>query len=133
MSGIVLPSGVDARKFVLTTSEDERLGFAVVEGSELHLWSKEAGSRNGWTQSRVFNLRTLLPVDVHLTTSPRVVGFADGVGVIILWAADGFFTFNPKSGEVMKIEDNREKGTTTVCNVVPYRSFYAPQWGYNFA
>ena len=67
------------------------MGLAGAEDSRVYLWSREAGPNEeaGWAQSRVIELEMLLPVD-DLSDSPIVVGFADGVGIILLWTTDGF-------------------------------------------
>ena len=66
-----------------TTTEDGGLGFARVEGDKLCLWSMEARPNGGalameWTQGRVIDLRSLLPVI-------NLLGFADGLGMILVW------------------------------------------------
>ncbi|KAK3126236.1 hypothetical protein QOZ80_7AG0553600 [Eleusine coracana subsp. coracana] len=130
ISGIPMIPGVDTEEFMLTGSEDGGLGFAGVEDSKLYLLSNEdTTSHHRWTQSRVINLRTLLPVDA-LATTPRLVGFADALSVLILWTGHGFFAINTKSLEVINIaEGNREEGSGTVYNVVPFLTFYTPLLG----
>ncbi|CAD6265076.1 unnamed protein product [Miscanthus lutarioriparius] len=87
MSVIRLPpashSGRSILCTVLTTTEDGGLGFARVEGDKLCLWSMEARPNGGalameWTQGRVIDLRSLLPVI-------NLLGFADGLGMILVW------------------------------------------------
>jgi hypothetical protein len=82
----------------------------------------EAGSGGdaGWVQSRVIELKALLPAKA-LLMQPQVVGFADGIGVVLIRATGGFFTVDPKSSCVRKIGDG-------LCHyyVVPYMNFCTP-------
>ncbi|TVU40582.1 hypothetical protein EJB05_14049, partial [Eragrostis curvula] len=93
------------RHFVLITTEDGRLGFARAKGTKLCLWSRVAGPGEvaGWAQSRVIELETLLPIDA-LSSSPRVVGFADGANVIYIRMGDALFSINLKSSQVKEVE-----------------------------
>ncbi|OEL22984.1 hypothetical protein BAE44_0015997, partial [Dichanthelium oligosanthes] len=55
-----------------------------------------------------------------LLTSPTVVGFADGIGIIFVGTEFGVFSINLKSQQATNVyEDNH-------CNVLPYMSFYTP-------
>ncbi|TVU40070.1 hypothetical protein EJB05_13518, partial [Eragrostis curvula] len=132
MSEIQLPDTVDSGEIVLITTEDDGLGFAcIAEDFKLCLGSKVADPDEGagWAQNRVIELEALLPASA-LSTSPQVLGFAEGVGVIVLWTDDGFFTINLRSCQVMEVEDDGEEGGN-IYNVVPYVSFYTPLLKYN--
>ena len=84
----------------LTTTEDGGLGFARMEGYRLCLWlSMEAsGSAMEWTRGRVIDLGMLLPVI-------DLLGFAHVLGNILVGTFDGFFSSDPKSGRIDKVED----------------------------
>ncbi|KAL6647728.1 hypothetical protein ACP70R_015165 [Stipagrostis hirtigluma subsp. patula] len=125
ISVIHLPTKIDPMKVVLTITEHDGLGFAGVQGSKLYLWSKEDGPNEGaeWAQSKIIELNTLLPANA-LSTSPKVIGFADGVGVIVRWTDDEFFVVDPKTGQLMKPGEVEEGGS--ICHVVPYISLYTP-------
>ncbi|TVU40523.1 hypothetical protein EJB05_13990, partial [Eragrostis curvula] len=73
--------------------------------------------------SVTIDLETLLP-NHALLSSPDVVGFADGIGVIFLKGANGVaFTIDLKSYKVKKVcecEGHR------IYSIVPYMSFYTP-------
>ncbi|GJN24343.1 hypothetical protein PR202_gb12080 [Eleusine coracana subsp. coracana] len=84
-----------------------------------------------WFEDRVVELETLLPINA-LSMSPHVMGFADGAGLVILRADDGFFIVNPKSGQVKEIQEGGTEGGT-IRKVVPYISFCTPQLGYSSA
>ncbi|KAF8772819.1 hypothetical protein HU200_005203 [Digitaria exilis] len=75
----------------LMVMDDCSLGFACIENSSLYLWST------------------------------KVVGSAEGVGVIFISSDAGLFTIELKSGRVRKVE---EPGV--YFSVLPYMSFYAP-------
>ncbi|KAF8713950.1 hypothetical protein HU200_027934 [Digitaria exilis] len=107
---------------VLITMEGGRLGFAVVHMSVLHLWSRKNGPEADvrWTKSRLIQLDKLLPVDA-LRTSPTVVGFADGAGIVFLGTKFGVFSINLKSQQkARKVYEGNH------CNVLPYMSFCTP-------
>lgn len=109
---------------VLMAAEGGGLGLAGVRGSSLYLLSREATGPKGavaWAQRRIIELEPLLPVRA-LWTSPFVIGFADGVGVIFLGTDDGIFTIELKSGRVKKVY---RKGRSFE-KVIPYMSFYTP-------
>ena len=67
-----------------------------------------------WTRGRVIDLRTLLPVI-------DLLGFAHGLGIILVGTVDGFFSVDRKSGRINKVGDG-----PGFYNVVPYVSFYTP-------
>lgn len=83
---ISLPLGHGSLRHIVSMATDggSGLGFAVVRGSRIHIWSREAESDvfGGWTQSRVIELKKLLPA--ILSISPYLVGVAKGVGVFFV-------------------------------------------------
>ena len=88
-----------------TTTEDGGLGFARVEGDKLCLWSVEARPNGGalameWTQDRVIDLRSPLPII-------DLLGFADGLSMILVGTIDGCFSVDQKSGRIDKLVDGR--------------------------
>ncbi|PAN36709.1 hypothetical protein PAHAL_6G303800 [Panicum hallii] len=112
MSVVHLPPAPHNQRIALTTTEDGGLGFARMEGYRLCLWSVEANLE--WTRGRVIDLRTLLPVI-------DLLGFAHGLGIILVGTVDGFFSVDRKSGRINKVGDG-----PGFYNVVPYVSFYTP-------
>ncbi|CAL4915373.1 unnamed protein product [Urochloa decumbens] len=124
MSVIHLPPGSDGvyGELALMTMEDNSsLGFARREGYTLNLWSMEADPNGAmrWTQSRVIEHETLLPVDA-LSIPPYVVAFAEGM--IFMKTCDGLFSIDLKSLQSKNVLCN-DYG---IQKVFPYISFYAP-------
>ncbi|KAK3156896.1 hypothetical protein QOZ80_2AG0113550 [Eleusine coracana subsp. coracana] len=75
------------------------------------------------TSEGVIDLEDALSVRA-LEASPQVVGFADGIGIILVRMVDAFFTVDVKSNLVKKIAEGLD-----FFNVVPYLSFYTPALG----
>ncbi|KAL6598639.1 hypothetical protein ACP70R_046338 [Stipagrostis hirtigluma subsp. patula] len=113
----------------LMTAVGGGLGCAMMKGSRLYLWSSEAGpSREmAWSQTRVIEFEKLVPTN-HVWKSFDVLGFVDGGGIVYLQTADGCFTTDLKSGQSKKV-----RGASSVCNTIPYMSFYTPVFGATFA
>ncbi|CAL5091825.1 unnamed protein product [Urochloa decumbens] len=127
MSEIHLPRIIGMRNAVLMTTEDG-MGFTGVVGSTLYLWSWESASDKGgrWAQTKVIELEKILPADA-LLTSPHVLGFADGLGLVFLWTNAGLFTIDGKSEQVRKLGKLTDAhGSSRIYNVVPYTSFCTP-------
>ncbi|KAL6647698.1 hypothetical protein ACP70R_015135 [Stipagrostis hirtigluma subsp. patula] len=85
LSVIGLPSSCKDSAIVLMRTEGGKLGFTMVQGSKLCLWSDDA-SRDGdvrWTQQRVIELDKLLP-GCDLSVKHRVSAIADSIGVILI-------------------------------------------------
>lgn len=122
LSLICLPPAFYDRDIVLTTMEDGRLGFAILEDSKLCLWSRDAGSdgRAWWTRSRVVELKKLLPVDA-MPISLDVVAFVDRFGVCFVRMGDGLFVVDLKSSNVKKFCNVSGRST-----IFPYMSFCTP-------
>ncbi|TKW11765.1 hypothetical protein SEVIR_6G254600v4 [Setaria viridis] len=120
MSVVHLPPASHNQRIVLTTAEGGGLGFARMDGYWLGLWSMDVGGGGGaveWTQDRVIDLRTLLPVI-------DLLGFAHGLGIVLVGTVDGFFSVDQKSGSINKVGDG-----PGFYNVVPFVSFYTPALG----
>jgi hypothetical protein len=135
MSWIQIPDECSKwQRYVLTTMEEGRLGLVTVIGTKLYMWSRKDGHEVdvGWAQSRVIELKTLLPFGAVFTL-PCVVGFADGLGTVFLKFNNLLCTIDLKSYNVKKLCQTQGRGT----NVVPYMSFYTPGisllsfWFYN--
>jgi len=90
------------------------------------MWSREQGPNGdaGWTQSRVIELDTLLPVHRLSAAEALVAGFADNGdgGVMFIRTAAAFFKIDLKSGRVDKVGESH--GFNNL--VVPYMSFCTP-------
>jgi len=108
---------------MLTTMEDGRLGFAVVEGSRFCLWSIDGGEL-GWLLVKVIDLKKLLPLDASSTANPRLLGFAEGVGVIFLSVGNEIFTVDLKSTLVNKVYEG-----SGVTGIIPYMTLCTPVMG----
>ncbi|XP_039778908.1 uncharacterized protein LOC120646393 [Panicum virgatum] len=115
MSVLHLPPASHNQRIVLTTTEDGgRLGFArMEEGYRLCLWDM-VGTTTGWTKGRVIELKALLPVI-------DLLGFAHGLGVILVGTVDGFFSVDQQTGRINKVGDG-----PGFYNLVPYVSFCTP-------
>ncbi|KAL6598638.1 hypothetical protein ACP70R_046337 [Stipagrostis hirtigluma subsp. patula] len=88
-----------------------------MEGSELYLWSRESGpDGKGWTQSKVIELKTLIPFGAILV-SYDVLGFTEGGGVVYMRTDHGSFTADMKSGQLKKL------GGVSSAGIVAYMSF----------
>jgi hypothetical protein len=95
--------------------------------SKLVLWSRETRVDSGkedaqWAQSRVIELGALLPVNT-LLYSARLVGFTDGIAVILVQIADRLFTIDLKSSRVKEIGKGLDHYGY---HVVPFVSFCTP-------
>ncbi|CAL4997900.1 unnamed protein product [Urochloa decumbens] len=113
------------RIVLMTVEGGNGLGFAIVQSSRLHLWSRVSGPDGGpgWTRTRVIELNTLLPAEA-LTITPYLVGFDDGSGICFLRMFNGMlFSVDLKSGQVKKVYENHG---CAISSVVPYTSFCTP-------
>ncbi|TVU07450.1 hypothetical protein EJB05_47507 [Eragrostis curvula] len=107
---------------VLVATEDDGLGFAIVEDEKLYLWLGNASPDRhvGWAQSRVINFKTVLPDSAY--SKFDVVGFAHGVAILFLRVNDEIFTLDLKSCKVRYIcKDNGRMN-----DMFPYVSFCTP-------
>ncbi|CAL5089169.1 unnamed protein product [Urochloa decumbens] len=102
MSVIHLPRTCFAwPRIFLTTTEHGRLGFVEVGLDKLYIWSRVDGLGRdaGWYQTRVVDLKMLLPskfISPHSSLHGAFVGFAGGVGIIFLGTELGnFLIFTP--------------------------------------
>ncbi|GJM91205.1 hypothetical protein PR202_ga07558 [Eleusine coracana subsp. coracana] len=101
----------------VATDESERFTSTCIYSSENGAWSKLT------TAIKVIDLEDALSVRA-LEASAQVVGFADGIGIILVRMVDAFFTVDVKSNLVKKIAEGLD-----FFNVVPYLSFYTPALG----
>ncbi|CAN6248645.1 unnamed protein product [Urochloa humidicola] len=104
-------------------AEDGGLGLASLNknGSRLYLWAREtAGDDDGrWVQSRVVDLKTLLPGG-NPGSRPCLSGVGEDGSVIFVSTDDGVFTVELKSSQVKKVCGEMGK----VGLVLPFMSFY---------
>ncbi|CAL5078066.1 unnamed protein product [Urochloa decumbens] len=107
----------------LMPTKDGLLGIAAIRGSNLHLWSRKLNSEGveAWMQCRVIELQTLVPPVDTLLKNARVIGFAEGVHVIIMSTDDGVFIIDLNSERARKV---RGPGIYNIA--VPFMSFYTP-------
>ncbi|KAK3124356.1 hypothetical protein QOZ80_7BG0585490 [Eleusine coracana subsp. coracana] len=115
----------DAYYISLMEMEDGALGFCCIQDWDLYLWSWKVSSEGAgeWVQSRVIELKGMIPV-VNPDDAAVVVGSTEGVGVIFVSTDAGLFSFELKSGRVRKV-DERE----VYYSILPYMSFYTPGHG----
>jgi hypothetical protein len=102
--------------------EDGSLGLAGVNGSTLHLWSRKVNPEGvaRWVQCRAIALDKVLPID-NPNHRANVMGFAEGVGVVMVRADASTFMLELKSGQVKKVSMPRY-----FVDVLPFISFYIP-------
>ncbi|CAL4949952.1 unnamed protein product [Urochloa decumbens] len=114
------PSDCYSSRLQLTTTEHGGLGFAKLEGSRLHLWSREDGpdGHSGWAQSRVIQLDKMLPASTCLIP---MAGFVHDIASFFIRTHDGLFSIDLKSGQVKKLYEN-----SCIIDAIPYMSFYTP-------
>ncbi|KAK3157608.1 hypothetical protein QOZ80_2AG0125000 [Eleusine coracana subsp. coracana] len=100
--------------------EGGRLGYAAVQGSSLHLFSRDAcpDGTSAWTECRVIDLNKLHTLEPW--RSFDAAGFAEGLGVVFVSTDAGIFAINIKSGRIKKVF---HEGHHTI---IPYTSFYTP-------
>ncbi|CAN6180942.1 unnamed protein product [Urochloa humidicola] len=105
--------------------EGSGLGLAIVHSRKIYMWSRKVGPEVDaeWTQSRIVDLETLLPIDA-LWTLPDAVGFAEDICVIFVRANNVLFAIDLKTYKVKKVCNDR-----VMRGVVPYMSFYTPALG----
>ncbi|CAL5078026.1 unnamed protein product [Urochloa decumbens] len=86
------------RQAVLMRTADGLLGLIGTDGSSIHLWSRKVNPNGvaAWEQTRAIELEKLTPSG-NLCSQPRVIGFAESVGVIFLRTDHGIFTIELKS------------------------------------
>ncbi|CAL5078094.1 unnamed protein product [Urochloa decumbens] len=103
----------------LMPMEDGLLGLAYVLHSKLCLWSRNPEEVAGWVEFRTIELEALIPFKSSF--SIKVVGSAEGIGIIFVTTDVGVFTIELKSGQVRKVGKHWECFT-----VFPFMSFYTP-------
>ncbi|KAL6880410.1 hypothetical protein ACP4OV_011975 [Aristida adscensionis] len=111
---------------LLLMDDGNTLGLAGIKDSSLCLWSRKVNSEKDaeWAQCRVIELVKIIPGADEILTYARVIGFAEGVGVISLNTNLGLFTIELKSGRATKVA-----GAWVYHSVLPYLSFYTPDRG----
>jgi hypothetical protein len=133
MSWIQLPPSVPLRRqILLITTEDGGLGLATEHESKLYVWSrKDADDVDArWEQSRVTELKMLLPVDADFT-SLYAVGSTDDLGIIFMRAGNAVYAIDLKTYKGKKVCEGK------INTIVPYMCFYTPGtcllsfWFYN--
>jgi hypothetical protein len=105
---------------IVMSVDDGGLGFAAIEGADLHLWSWLTGNSSGWTLNRVIQLQSLLPARAKATLS-ELIGFAEGTDTVFIETEAGVFTLEIKSEKIKKVGERGGYYT-----VLPYMSFCFP-------
>ncbi|RCV18687.1 hypothetical protein SETIT_3G322100v2 [Setaria italica] len=110
-------------QFVLTRTEDDSLGLASVRDSNLYLWSRKDNLEGvaGWVNCRVIKLQA--PFSTHDRFATSVIGFAEGVDVILV-TANAMFAVELKSGKVTKVGRPGD-----YYSALPIMGFYTPDCG----
>ncbi|XBH66086.1 hypothetical protein VPH35_119551 [Triticum aestivum] len=110
------------KQVIIMPAEDGLVGFAGVDGSSLHLWSR-VGSIDGgvpWTR-RIIDFEELLGPETSLC-HPLLVGYAEDADVIFICADTSVYMIHLKS--MVKIE--RWNELDIVFPIFPYTRFYSP-------
>ncbi|CAN6181450.1 unnamed protein product [Urochloa humidicola] len=107
---------------IVMAAEDGGLGYANIEGDDLHLWSWTSdGNTTGWKLGRVIQLQSLLP-DRNASCLHELIGFAEGTDIVFVETPeDGVFTLDLKTEKTRKVG---ERGGHFA--VLPYMSFCGP-------
>ncbi|CAL4932819.1 unnamed protein product [Urochloa decumbens] len=109
----------------LMPAGDGGIGFAGVNLSSLHFWSRKTDSEGvaRWALIRIIDME-MLPIsdtlagDMLLWSS--VVGFADDSDVLFLGSEAGVFTINLRSKQLKEVPE-----ATSDSEIYPYTSFYS--------
>ncbi|CAM0948957.1 unnamed protein product [Alopecurus aequalis] len=111
-----------ARATILMHMNDGSLGFAMVDGLTLNLWSRQICSSGveAWTQPIVINLKKFLPIQ-NPTQTLRVIGSVEGTHIIFVTTDLGIYEINLESLQQKKIW---KRGIYHA--LFPYMSFYNP-------
>ncbi|XP_072147851.1 F-box protein At5g03970 [Setaria viridis] len=119
---MINPPSHNVYRIALMVMEGSTLGFACIESSNLHLWSRKVNSEGAaeWVQLKAIKLETVIPI-ANSDDDPFVAGFAEGVDVIFICSDVGLFTMDLKSGQVKKVAEHG-----VYFSVLPYMSFYTP-------
>lgn len=109
----------------LMLAEDGRLGFAGVQRSSIHLWSREidSGGAATWLLRRkitdVHNLFSMQRAMMSEDLVIEIVGIAENGNVIFVRTVYGIFMVQLKSMQFKKVFEGRKN-----FDVFPYTSFY---------
>ncbi|GJN24329.1 hypothetical protein PR202_gb12065 [Eleusine coracana subsp. coracana] len=126
MSFLELPPSCFPGDCILMTTMASGLGVACLMHRRLKLWSRvvDPHGYEGWAQSRVIELDTLLPVGVLDAKSLIVVASPDGVAVIFMCTSREVFAFDLKSTKITRIYRGNQNRV-----IFPYMSFYTAALG----
>ncbi|XBI74685.1 hypothetical protein VPH35_068172 [Triticum aestivum] len=109
---------------ILMAMKDGSLGFALVDKLTLYIWSRLMDSNRvaSWTQCRITNLSSLLPIQNPEEISLILVGSVEGSDTVFVTTDLGIYEINVKSQRWKKIW-KRENFRS----LIPCMSFYNPQ------
>ncbi|KAJ1295952.1 hypothetical protein BS78_01G262000 [Paspalum vaginatum] len=104
-------------------AEDGGIGFAGVNQSSLHFWSRKTDCEGvaGWELIRKINMETLTISDApagDMLSWSAVAGFAEDSAVIFLHSDAGLLMFNLRSMQLKKVPE------ASASAIYPYTSFY---------
>ncbi|KAM3280258.1 hypothetical protein ACQJBY_047194 [Aegilops geniculata] len=108
---------------MLMAMSDGSLGYALVDGLMLYLWSGQMGSSRAapWSLCTNINLGKLLPIQNHKKRL-RLVGSVEASDIVFVTTDLGIYEINVKSQQWKRLW-KREK----FCALIPFMSFYNPQ------
>ncbi|XP_021310168.1 uncharacterized protein LOC8059907 [Sorghum bicolor] len=117
------------RGSLITMDDGSSLGFVVIEDSTLHLWARKVNldGSMAWVQDRVVLLNNLVPIipTAHTHGLVNVIGFAEGVDILLLGEDASGYMFDLKSGQFKKLSNPEYH----YYDVFPYLSFFIPDFG----
>ncbi|CAN6222257.1 unnamed protein product [Urochloa humidicola] len=135
ISMIEPPSSLHADgKVYLVEVKDGGLGVANVEGYNLHVWywRVRPGSHcvRQWVKEQVIKLDTVLSVaSGGHSTEFSVLGFGEGIDIILGSANGGIFVVWQSSGRAMKADERRAIPIVSLKPMFCYQNFYTPALG----
>ncbi|KAF7105254.1 hypothetical protein CFC21_106084 [Triticum aestivum] len=108
--------------YILMPAEDGGLGLVEELDPHLQLWSREMTDAR-WIPSRIINLGSLSlnGAQMGAVCPVHVLGFAEGVSVIVVTTAAGLFTVQIQSEEITRVCDDHGYG-----DLIPVVGFYTP-------
>ncbi|RCV43393.1 hypothetical protein SETIT_9G290800v2 [Setaria italica] len=110
----------------LMPAEDGGIGFAGVNLSSLHFWSRKTDNEGaaGWALIRIIDM-AMLPISHKLAGDmllwSSVAGFADDSDVLFLHSEAGVFMINLRSKQLKEVP----QASDNAIYIYPYTSFYS--------
>ncbi|XP_037424625.1 uncharacterized protein LOC119289395 [Triticum dicoccoides] len=107
---------------ILMAMSDGSLGYALVDGLMLYLWSRQmdSGRVAPWSPCTNINLGKLLPIQNHKKRL-RLVGSVEASDIVFVTTDLGIYEINVKSRQWKRLWKNEK-----FCALIPFMSFYNP-------